>query len=42
MASPDADKWKTPVIEEHDRMVKHEVFKAVPPSAVPKGAKILT
>jgi hypothetical protein len=42
MAGPDADKWKIAVEEEHDRMVKHQVFKPVPPEKLPEGAKVLT
>jgi Reverse transcriptase (RNA-dependent DNA polymerase) len=30
------------VAEEHDRMIKNKVWKAVPMASVPKGAKILT
>ena len=42
MASSDKDKWMRAMEEEHDRMIKHKVWKAVPPSAVPKGEKIIT
>ena len=40
MVGPDADKWFDAAEEEHDRMVKHEVFKAVPPDKVPECAKV--
>ena len=42
MSSPDKEDWKEEVKNEHNRMVKHKVWKGVPRSAVPKGAKILT
>ena len=42
MSKPDKDKWKKGVEEELQRMLKSKVFKAVPKSKVPPGAKILT
>ena len=42
MASKDKDKWLKAMKEEHDRMLKHKVWKAVKPSSVPKGEKIIT
>ena len=42
MATPEAAQWTKSVHEEHDRMVKHEVWKAIPPKEVPAGAKVLT
>jgi hypothetical protein len=42
MAGPKARYWDKACDEEHQRMVDHAVFKAVPRSEVPKFAKILT
>ena len=42
MKTTDAPKWEKAVEEEYERMVKHNVFKAVPAAEVPKGAKILS
>ena len=42
MVTPKAAQWTESVHEEHDRMVKHKVWKAVPPDKVPAGAKVLT
>jgi hypothetical protein len=39
---PEKEKWKQAVQEEHERMVTHGVFKAVPKEEVPKGAKVLS
>ena len=43
MAGPKKDEWDEAVKDEHDRMTRrHKVFKGVPRSKVPKGAKTLT
>jgi hypothetical protein len=42
MAGPDKDKWKQVVKEEHEHMIKTNVFKVVTYKDVPKGSKILT
>ncbi|MGH7955289.1 MAG: reverse transcriptase domain-containing protein [Gloeomargaritales cyanobacterium] len=42
MKGPDKDKWEKAVEEEHDRMLKHKVWKVVPKQEVPKNAKVLT
>jgi hypothetical protein len=42
MASSDRDKWQKAVDEEHERMLKHNVWKPVLRKDVPEGAKILT
>ena len=42
MATPKAKLWSESVDLEHERMINHAVFKAVPISEVPKFAKILT
>ena len=42
MGSPNKDKWMCAMEEEHNWMVKHNIWKAVPPSAMPKGEKIIT
>jgi hypothetical protein len=40
MESDDKEKWLAAMKEEHERMVKKKVWKAIPPSEVPKGEKI--
>ena len=42
MATGDEDKWHDAVEEEHERMVDHDVFEAVPRDKLPKDAKVLT
>jgi len=42
MASSDKEHWEKAVEEEHQRMLKHDVFQAIPRNEVPKDAKILT
>ena len=42
MAGKDAEKWQKAMDEEHKRMMKHKVWKAVPMEEVPKDSKILT
>lgn len=42
MASADRKKFEKAVEEEHQRMVDHQVFKAIPKSEVPDGGKIIT
>jgi hypothetical protein len=42
MQSGDKKNWDQAVIEEHERMEKHKVWKAVPREAVPGGNKILS
>ena len=42
MASPEAKGWKEAVVEEHDRMVQHKVWKPVKRKDVPVGAKVIT
>jgi len=42
METPEANEWEKAVDEEHKRMVKNKVFKAVPVQEVPEGSKILT
>ena len=41
MASKDKKGWEASVEEEHERMVKRVVWKAIPPSDVPKNAKVI-
>jgi hypothetical protein len=41
MESDDKEKWLVDMKEEHERMVKNKVWKAIPPSEVPKGKKII-
>lgn len=41
MAGPEVDKWEVAVDIEHARMVKSEVFKAIPIAELPDGATIL-
>jgi hypothetical protein len=42
MKGPDKKQWEEAVKEEHDRMIKNKVWKAVPKASVPKEATILT
>jgi hypothetical protein len=42
MKSKDKQSWTNAVKDEHDRMAKHKMFKAVKKSTLPKQAKILT
>ena len=42
MEGADSDKWQQAVNEEHDRMQKHNVWKAVLRDGIPNQAKILT
>lgn len=42
MAGPDKAMWEKAVEEEYERMVKLNVFEAIPESEVPEGTKILT
>jgi hypothetical protein len=42
MKTKDKDMWTEAVFEEHDRMVKRQVWRAELKKDVPKGAKILT
>jgi hypothetical protein len=42
IASSNCDKWQKAVDEEHERMLKHNVWKPVLRKNVPEGAKILT
>ena len=39
MDGPEAEEWKAEVENEHNRMVKYQVWEAVPKSEVPKEAK---
>jgi hypothetical protein len=41
MASSDRDKWQKAVDEEHERMLKHNMWKPVLRKDVPEGTKIL-
>jgi hypothetical protein len=41
MESDDKEKWLEAMKEEHEQMVKNKVWKAIPPSEVPKGEKII-
>jgi hypothetical protein len=41
MASSNSDKWQKAVDEEHEKMLKHNVWKPVLRKDVPEGAKIL-
>ena len=38
---PDAAEWQKEIDKEHDRMMQHKAWIAVPRSEVPKGTKIL-
>jgi hypothetical protein len=42
MKGPDKDKWEDTVFEEHERMVKIQVWRAVPKKDVPKNTKVMT
>jgi hypothetical protein len=42
MQGPDNDKWKESVFEEHDRIVKNQVWRAVDRKDVPKHANVMT
>ena len=42
MAGNEKKEWEMAVKEEHERMLKHEVFENVAREKVPEGAKILT
>jgi len=42
MKSADKDKWDEAIFEEHERMLKHNVFKPTPIKDLPKDAKILS
>ena len=41
MATHEKEGWKISTDEEHDRMVKRKVWKAIPPTEAPKDAKII-
>jgi hypothetical protein len=41
MKGPDKDKLENAVFEEHDRMVKNQVWIAVPKKDVPRNAKVM-
>jgi hypothetical protein len=41
MASSNRDKWQKAVNEEHERMLKHNMWKPVLRKDVPEGTKIL-
>jgi hypothetical protein len=41
MKTKDKEHWEEGVEEEHNKMLKHKVWEAVPCEAVPKGNKIL-
>jgi hypothetical protein len=42
MKGSDKDKWKNSVFEEHERMVKSQVWTAVPKKDVPNNAKVMS
>lgn len=42
MTTPDKEKWKQAVDEEHDRMVKHGVFEPVPVNKIPADTKVIS
>jgi hypothetical protein len=42
MATPEKEKWKQAVKEEHERMKEHNVWDPVPKTEIPKGGKVLT
>jgi hypothetical protein len=42
MKGPDTQKWENSVFEEHERMVKNQVWRAVPKKDVPRNAKVMS
>jgi hypothetical protein len=42
MKGPDKQKWENTVFEEHERMVKNQVWRAVPKKDVPRNAKVMS
>jgi hypothetical protein len=42
MKGPDKDKWENSVFEEHERMVKNQIWRAVPKKDFPKNAKVMS
>ncbi len=38
---PDGKEWKEEIKNEHNRMLRNEVFQAVEKSELPKGAKVI-
>jgi hypothetical protein len=42
MKGPDKQKWENAVFEEHERMVKNQVWRAVPKTDVPRNAKVMS
>jgi hypothetical protein len=42
LKGPDEDKWKEYLFEEHERMVKNQLWRAVPKKDVPNHSKILS
>jgi hypothetical protein len=42
MKGPDKEKWENVIFEEHERMVKNQVWRAVPKNYVPRNAKVMT
>jgi hypothetical protein len=41
MKGPEKDKWENAVFEEHERMVKNQVWRTVPKKDSPKNAKVM-
>jgi hypothetical protein len=39
MKEPDKQKWENAILEEHERMVKNQVWRAVPKKDVPRNEK---
>jgi hypothetical protein len=39
---PDKQKWENVVFEEHERMVKNQVWRSVPNNDVPRNAKVMS
>jgi hypothetical protein len=42
MAGKDVDEWQKAVKEEHDKIIKHQVWKPVPVEDLPPGSKVLS
>jgi hypothetical protein len=42
MKGPDKQKWENAVFEEHDRMVKFQVWRAVPKKDVPRNTRVMS
>jgi hypothetical protein len=42
MKVPDKQKWENAVFEEHERIVKNQVWRAVPKKDVPTNAKVMS